>query len=298
MISRQRISSIPFLFCLACGPVALVAQEPTTTRTRYETARLAGQLSCREINESSGVAASLVRDSVFWTHNDSGDRPRLFAFEADGQHVGVWSLPLKKARDWEDMASATIDGQPMLIVADTGDNKRRYDHYQLHFLKETFPPAGEKLELIRTVRFRYEDGSRDCESVAFDTSRNEILLITKTWEPRCELHMIAWPIEQESDAVITAKKIADLTIAGATGLDIAPDGKLAAVTTYGNVYMFPREPAENWAQAFARAGRAVVVPPRKQGESICFAHDGRSLILTSEKIPTPVYRLDAAPVVD
>ena len=31
-----------------------------------------------ELRESSGLGISRTRPGVFWTHNDSGDRPRLY----------------------------------------------------------------------------------------------------------------------------------------------------------------------------------------------------------------------------
>ena len=35
----------------------------------------------REVRESSGLAVSRAYPGVFWTHNDSGDRPRLYALD-------------------------------------------------------------------------------------------------------------------------------------------------------------------------------------------------------------------------
>jgi hypothetical protein len=35
------------------------------------------------------------------------------------------------------------------------------------------------------------------------------------------------------------------------------------------------------------------MPLRRQGESICYGPDGRSLYLTSEKLPTPLIEIPA-----
>lgn len=50
--------------------------KPVAYNTGRETARLANQA----IAESSGLACSRTTPGVFWTHNDSGDQARLFAF--------------------------------------------------------------------------------------------------------------------------------------------------------------------------------------------------------------------------
>ena len=39
------------------------------------------------ITESSGLAASLLHPGVLWTHNDSGNPPRIYAIDPDGSLV-------------------------------------------------------------------------------------------------------------------------------------------------------------------------------------------------------------------
>ena len=53
-----------------------------------------GIIEYDEIREASGIAASRKNSNVFWTHNDSGDENRLFAFDEQGRHLGeiVYSL--------------------------------------------------------------------------------------------------------------------------------------------------------------------------------------------------------------
>src|SRR4051794_6987818 len=43
-----------------------------------------GRIDSREITESSGLAASRKHPGVFWTHNDSGNGPYIFAITRDG----------------------------------------------------------------------------------------------------------------------------------------------------------------------------------------------------------------------
>src|SRR5215213_4949521 len=78
------------------------------------------------IDESSGVAASRRNPGLFWTHNDSGDGPFLYAFDRAGGKRGTWRVAGARAFDWEDMAAGPGPqaGQAYLYVGDIGDNDR------------------------------------------------------------------------------------------------------------------------------------------------------------------------------
>lgn len=261
-------------------------------RWLYHPAEQTGQLQCRDVHESSGIAISRATEGVFWTHNDSGDRPRLFAFQIDGTHVGSWAVPGAQARDWEDIASFTRNQQPLLLIADTGDNLKRRDRYVLYVVRDELS-AQRTLEVVQTIPFRFATNAQDCEAVAYDPQHDQIILVAKGWEPASEVHALDWP-KQAADT-LTTKLIGNLEIAGITGLDITADGMRAVVVTYGDAFAFQRSPDETWTEGFSRSGQQIRLPPRKQGESICFAADGRSLLLTSEKRPTPIFRIKCSP---
>jgi len=61
-------------------------------------------LADEAINESSGIVRSHTNPNCFWTHNDSGDKPRLFLVNRDGKTVARVGLSKAKAIDWEDIA--------------------------------------------------------------------------------------------------------------------------------------------------------------------------------------------------
>jgi len=74
-------------------------------------------------------------------------------------------------------------------------------------------------------------------------------------------------------------------------MDISPDGRRAILGTYGHAFEFCRGKDETWAEAFSRPPRELTVPRRRQGETICFGPDGRTIYLTSEKRPTPLWEV-------
>ena len=81
----------------------------------------------------------------------------------------------------------------------------------------------------------------------------------------------------------------------ATGMDISADGQRAVVSTYGLAFEYTRLETESWTVAFGREAKPIFSPFRRQGESICYGSDGKTLYFTSEKLPTPFFELKATP---
>ena len=77
-----------------------------------------------------------------------------------------------------------------------------------------------------------------------------------------------------------------------TGLDISPDGRIAAVLTYRSLYLYTREEGETWAEAFRGEPQEFIGQPGTHDEAVAFSPDGRSVYVTTERRPAPIYRLD------
>jgi len=255
-------------------------------------ARQLATIENADILESSGLAASITTPHRFWTHNDSGDGPRLFAFDDSGRDLGVVSLVGITAIDWEDMASFRRGDRGWLLVADVGDNARRRETCQLHLLPE--PALNKPTATVHaTINFRYEHGPVDCEAVGVDGTSNTVLLASKS-VLNCEVFALPLPLTP-SKQVVVAPSIAKISVPLATALDVSPDGTRAIVLTYADAYEFQRRDGESWADAFRREPLVIKMPIRKQGESICYGADSRSLYLTSERQPTPLWIVERMP---
>jgi len=261
------------LLCLG-GLAAAGAEAPVA----YAPGRQLCTLANAAIDESSGLAASRRLDGVFWTHNDSGDDPRLYAFNRQGEHLATVTVRGAIARDWEDMASFTLRGKPWLLVGDVGDNARARRH--------------STVRMRFAVEFTYDGGALNCEAVAIDARGKTALVIDKAFRPTCRVFAV--PLKaNERDKPWVVKPIATLPIPTVTAMDVSPDGRRAIVLTYAHACEYARKPGETWADAFTRAPRVVKLPGRRQGESICYGPDGKALYLTSEKTPTPLLEVPA-----
>jgi len=279
-------------------PAPLPGEAPRgMSPTQYAPGRQIATLANPAIDESSGLAGSHRTPGVFWTHNDSGDVARLYAFDRQGRDLGSFLLCDVEAFDWEDMAAWTLDGRHYLLVGDTGNNVRNSAVHILYLVEEpeVDPVRGvlvSEMPVTQVVHYEYEDDYHDCEALAVDPTTKTVLLVSKEKRPECLVYALPWPVGT-SDKAYVARRIATLHIPMVTGMDISPDGRHAVVLTYGDAYEYLRADRETWSEAFSRRPSLIVLPSRRQGESICFGPDGRTLYLTSEKRPTPL--IEVAP---
>jgi hypothetical protein len=285
-------------------------------RAPYADAVLVGHVANRQLSESSGLTRSRRHDDLLWSHNDSGSKPRLHALGFDGRTRGTVPVADARAVDWESIASFERDGRAYLVIADTGDNMSWRRSAELLVLEEP-ALAGDRVaggtaaNVAWRIRFRFEDGPRDCEALAIDPTTGNALLLSKRTQPAALYELsLAQPAGADAEVRI-ARRLGDVPgippptqadvdelrwlgryASMPTGLDISQDGRYAAVVTYGDAYLFPRKPEEDWEAAFARPPQRIPLPPLPQAEAVAFAPDQRSLFVTSEKRPTPLIRFD------
>ncbi len=288
-------------------PLTLAAAEPSLN---FQPLAARPKLQSAAVNEASGLAISSANPNFIWIINDSGGTPDIHLAGTDGTDCGKVTLADTRNIDWEDLASFTLDGQNYLLVADTGDNGSKRESCTLHILREPALPAdGQKLVSATTpiawqIQFCYEGGPRDCEAVAVDAKAGQIILITKRTEPP-EVYQLPLRRPPES-GLLTARRLGPTAVRSPlnslipfqnqpTGLAITADHTLAAVVTYYSVFLFPRKPAESWADAFAKPPTVLQAHLLGQAESVAFAKDGKSIYGLSEGRASPVVRYQVQP---
>ncbi len=293
-----------------CVCIAAVLGQAHAQPIDYAPMQVVGKLTDRRIPESSGLAASIRSPGHLWTHNDSGDGPRLFLIETTGRVVAEYHLDLppgEKAIDWEDMCSFTLDGKAYLLVADTGNSPPKREVVTLWLVEEpAMPPEadGRKADGRPSVGFgsdalrievAYADGPRDVESVAFDPTTRTVLLVSKEWpSPQtgaiggAGVYRFTLPDESTATPLILERE-AELTLKVVTAADVSPDGLRCVLLTYGDAYQYVREEDEPWPAAFERGPTPIALGPRGQSEAVCFGLDGVTLYLTAERTGRPIW---------
>jgi len=258
-----------------------------------------------ELPESSGLAPAAREPGVYWTHNDSGNDPLLFAITDAGRTVARVRVPGSALdegdADWEALGAGPCPRGDCLVVGDVGDNFARRP--QVRLLRVPEPALGDTVvREVDVLAVRYPDGPRDVEAlyVAPDTS---VWLVTKrpAWRaPRgrpARLYRVpaaAWrdtaPVVAEFAGtlpVVPGRRNAREWITDAALSPLRPDGtRLLAVLTYGTVHLFRADPVTG--RPGARVGRCPLPIPEHDAEAVAWRPDG-TLLLTNEGEGSTVY---------
>ncbi len=279
-----------------CGEEPRFKLRHPPSEFRFGERELAGHLADDRVDEASGLAASRRNPGVLWTHNDSGDKPRLFALDAKGRHLGVYTLLGAEARDWEDIALGPGPEPRLhyLYVADCGDNKARHDVKVIYRLPEPVvradqAPIESALGGVEAIHFRYPDGPRDAETLMVDPATADLYVISKR-EQAVRVYRAAFP--QLTDAVITLEALGKLPLNGVTAGDISADANEVLVKTYEAVHYWPRLPGQDLGEALQEPPRRLPYYPEPQGEAIAWhpaAGGYYTLSEERESIPAMLY---------
>ena len=264
--------------------------------------RLAGVLLDGELDETSGLAASRVHRNTLWLVEDGGNGALLHAISRRGGRVARYRIEGAGNTDWEDLASFDWRGRHYLLIADTGDNGGLRRTLLLHAIEEPAQLAAQgTLRPAWSIAFRWPDGPRDCEAVAVDAARGQILLISKKRRPP-ELFTLPLGPARGLQVARRAGRLAvpDLSAEGnlagqVTAADVSPDGRTLAVLTYARLLLYRRTGNESWSAAVARAPVAQPLPWLHQAEALAWATDGRGLYASGEFSPAPLVYLPALP---
>ena len=159
-----------------------------------------GTLDANPIAEASGLVASQRNADVLWTHNDSGDSPRIFALNTQGEFLGSFSLAGATALDYEDIAigPGPQQGISYLYVGDIGDNFAiRSAGIQAYRVAEptvssTGGDQSTALNGVDTITLVYPDGPRDAETLLVDPISGDLYVVTKR-DPQNHVYRAAVP---------------------------------------------------------------------------------------------------------
>src|SRR5688500_6072432 len=241
-----------------CGGTSPADRQIAQSRERADAAGLASQtagampvvaaapaqiatLDDRAVRESSGVVASRRNPGLFWTHNDSGDGPLVYAFDRAGRSRGAWRVAGAEARDWEDIAAGPgpAEGQSYLYAGDIGDNGREREFVVVYRFAE--PQVGAAADGRRretgpaeAIRLNHPDGAHNSEALLVHPRSGDLYVVTKTAQT-AGVYKLAAPFNAAGVNTLTrvaALKGPDFFGALVTGGDISPDGRRVALCDY------------------------------------------------------------------
>lgn len=253
------------------------------------------------VRESSGLAASRLNPNIYWTHNDSGDGPLVYAFDVTGESRGVFRVSGAQARDWEDMGvgPGPQPGQSYLYLGDIGDNDNARTEIVVYRVAEPKLTAADKTSSksnpkltapVEAIRLRYPDGKFDAETLLVHPTSGNLYVITKVMLRNATVYEVPAPLVPGK--AITMRRIGEIKVpsimGGAlTGGSISPDGRRVALCDYLQGYeaVLPAS-SKNFNDIWTQTIKGFSLGKREQGESITYRADGKGLLVTSEgKLP-------------
>ena len=249
------------------------------------------------INESSGLAASRTTPGAYWTHNDSGDGPFIYAFDTRGNSLGTFRVPSATNRDWEDIATGPGPqlNRSYLYIGDIGDNDQKRPEVVVYRIPEPQITAADKnstksrprpTEPAEAIRLVYPDGKHDAEALMIHPSTGNLYIMTKVAFGNPTVYEAEAPFT--AGKLITLKRIGEVHTAsilgGAiTGGAISPDGCRVALCDYfGGYELILPSTSRNFDDIWKEKVTSFNLGKRKQGESITYRLDGNAVLATSE----------------
>ncbi len=273
----------------------------------YGTPTTIANLKNPAIDESSGLAASRLTSNVYWTHNDSGDGPFVYAFDSTGESRGVFRVAGAQARDWEDMGigPGPERGKSYLYLGDIGDNEEKRDEIVVYRVAEPALTAADKASTktkprttgpAEAIRLRYPDGRHDAETLLVHPTSGNLDIVTEVMLRNATVYEAAAPLA--ASQVITMKRIGEIKIpsllGGAlTGGSISPDGRRVAFCDYLQGYEAELPAGStNFNDLWKQKITGFNLGQREQGEAIAYRSDGKALLATSEGKSSPLLQVE------
>jgi hypothetical protein len=235
------------------------------------------------------LAASRKNTDVLWTHNDSGDKNRIFALSTYGKHLGIYQFGSYFVRDVEDIAigPGPENGKDYLYIADIGDNGA---NHALKYIYRIPEPEVKSDQLprdsiisnsnISTIVFRYPDGPRNAEALMVDPLTKDIYIISKQ-ETNANVYLAPYP--QPISEIFTLTPVATLNLPYVVAADISVSGKEILVKTYTNIFYWQRDLSDTLWRVLTTQPDTLPYSMEPQGESVCWAGDDSGYYTLSEE---------------
>jgi hypothetical protein len=242
-------------------------------------ARVTGHISAGAATELSGLVLSRSRAHVLWTHNDSGDRPRLLAVSFAGKLLADVAVTGAGATDWEDVAAAGDS----IYVGDIGDNTATRPEVVVYRVPE---PGFDQTATApaQALTLRYPDHPHDAEALLVDPSSGALVIVTKSFGGVARLYVADDP---SAGSLRLAGRLKLGAGEAVTAGDVSADGHTVAVRTYTSAFVWSRRRAKQPLPAVMKRRPCRVradLLVEGQGESLALIRDGRAFYTVPEGV--------------
>ncbi|MFF2505033.1 WD40 repeat domain-containing protein [Streptomyces sp. NPDC058067] len=223
------------------------------------------------ITESSGLAASRLHPGIYWTHNDSGDGPYLYAVDGKTGKT-VATLTLTGIGAPRDVEAISIGPDDNLYVGDIGDNLGgSWSHVWIYKLPE---PKELRDQTVRATQYvvKYADGPRNAEALMVHPKTGRVYIAEKNEDGG---GLYEGPATLSAAGTNVFRRVAGIDLWVTDGA-FSPDGRHLALRGYFGGISYA------WKDGKPKREGQLNVPTQPQGESVTYTLDGKTLLYGSE----------------
>ncbi|MBK0377733.1 hypothetical protein [Mucilaginibacter segetis] len=262
------------------------------------------RLQNKELDETSGIAASGINPDIYYVHNDSGDTSRFFSITPDGVlHSTIYFKgtggPPYGVKDCEDIAvgPGPLKSKSYVYIGDIGDNGSDRNFITIYRSEEHKAWTKDSIihAAVTSVNLKYPDGPKDAETLMIDPIENLLYIVSKRHDT---VGVYTTPLNFKANSTLTLTFRCKLFFSGLkpfkwiTAGDISKDGKQILLKSYEKVYYWQRKPNEPIWAVMQKTPRELPYKQERQGEAIGFSPDGKSYYTTSEGVFAPIYHYE------
>ena len=150
-----------FLILLLFFPIKAI------TQLSYETIKMS-----KSVEETSGLETF---GNYLITHNDSGDKPKLYVLNQNGEKIMEIKLNQLKNKDWEDIAKDSEN----YYIADTGNNNGTRENLKIYIIDYDFFLRGEISIKYKSQTTFSKEPINEFDSEALAVVGEELILFSK-----------------------------------------------------------------------------------------------------------------------
>lgn len=286
------------------APTPSPVPSPATAGCGYGPVRRLAELQDRNVREASALVASRRTPGLYWTLNDSGNEPALFAFDQAGRRLGTFRVDNAQNEDWESLQLGPgRNGEPALYVGDTGDNRTNRRESIVYRLPEPEVSLGaERSGVSRTppaeaFRFSFPGGARDVEALLVHPTTGELLFVSKEFSGRSRIFRAPRPLDPNRRMELEQVGELDVSALGPLGnlvtdAAVAPDARRLVVRTYVAALEFDLPEGAPLTGFWTRPPRTYPLDDGPQGEGITYRADGQALLTIGESTPAVLWQAE------
>jgi len=308
-----RLLALGGLLALAIAATVTVrAEDAEPSEDAKPAVERIAKIEHKPLDEISGLARS-TRYDVWWVHNDSGDRARIFAIDGEGRVVYPSWLAEKyrgetasddDAREpWPGIAienAANVDWEELaligdkLFIAEMGNNGNARRDLGVYVLNEPNPRAVDRARALKFLPVVYPDQEEfpakqwqfDCEAIfghegkLYFLTKHRIDGIAMSIRRGTKLYRLDTEHTDRENVLTLIER--HETIGPPTACSLSPDGRFLAVLGLVEVWVFERpKTGDAWLSG---PGRMLKLPfaQTKQAEGICW-DDAETLRIVNEQ---------------